>query len=98
MQFTGNMIPTDRISAVAQRVNAFYKNYTPQFGGIDNNSSGLLQGSPSQTPNQIVVKLDHTLREQDRLSGSWIYNHRPRTLDDGGGLWQAGTTEWRAAL
>ncbi|MGA7908799.1 MAG: hypothetical protein WCA16_15425, partial [Candidatus Sulfotelmatobacter sp.] len=91
--FTNNMIPTDRISAVAQRVNAFYKNYTPQFGGIDNNSRGLLQGSPSQTPNQIVIKLDHTLREQDRLSGSWVYNHRPRTLDDGGGLWQAGSTD-----
>jgi len=91
-QFAGNIIPTNRISPVAQRVNAFYKNYAPQFGGIDNNSRGLLQGSPSQTPNQIVVKLDHNLREQDRLSGSWIYNHRPRTLDDSGGLWQAGTT------
>ena len=91
-QFTGNIIPANRISPVAQKVNAFYKNYPPQFGGIDNNSRGLLQGTPNQTPNQIVVKLDHVLREQDRLSGSWIYNHRPRTLDDGGGLWQAGTT------
>ncbi len=91
-QFTGNMIPSNRISAVAQKVNAFYQNYTPQFGGIDNNSRGLLQGSPAETPNQIVIKLDHVLREQDRLSGSWIYNHRPRTLDDSGGLWQAGTT------
>ena len=90
-QFTGNIIPTDRISTVAQKVNGFYKDYASQFGGIDNNSRGLLQGTPSQTPNQVVVKLDHTLREQDRLSGSWIYNHRPRTLDDGGGLWQAGT-------
>src|ERR1700730_6513556 len=91
-QFTGNIIPANRISPVAQKVNAFYKNYPPQFGGIDNNSRGLLQGTPNQTPNQIVVKLDHVLREQDRLSGSWIYNHRPRTLDDGGGLWQAGST------
>ncbi|HUO26362.1 MAG TPA: carboxypeptidase regulatory-like domain-containing protein [Candidatus Aquilonibacter sp.] len=91
-QFAGNMIPTNRISPVAQRVNAFYKNYAPQFGGIDNNSRGLLQGSPSQTPNQVVIKIDHTLREQDHLSGSWVYNHRPRTLDDSGGLWQAGTT------
>jgi hypothetical protein len=91
-QFTGNIIPTTRISPVAQRVNAFYNNYAPQFGGIDNNSRGLLQGTPSQTPNQIVIKLDHTLREADHLSGSWVYNHRPRTLDDGGGLWQAGST------
>ncbi len=90
-QFTGNIIPADRISAVAQKVNAFYDDYAPQFGGIDNNSRGILSNTPSQTPNQVVVKLDHILREQDHLSGSWIYNHRPRTLVDGGGLWQQGT-------
>jgi hypothetical protein len=90
-QFAGNIIPASRISPVAQRVNAFYKNYPPQFPGIDNNSRGLIQGTPSQTPNQFVVKVDHVLRAQDHLSASWIYNHRPRTLDDGGGLWQAGT-------
>jgi len=91
-QFTGNIIPTGRISAVAQKVNAFYQNYAAQFGGLDNNSRGLLSGSPNQTPNQFVVKIDHVLRDQDRLSGSWIYNHRPRILDDSGGLWQDGTT------
>jgi hypothetical protein len=79
------------ISPTAQKVNAFYQNYAPQFGGIDNNARGLIQNTPSQTPNQFVIKLDHNLREQDHLSGSWIYNHRPRTLDDGGGVWEAGT-------
>ncbi|MGC9225470.1 MAG: hypothetical protein ACP5E2_16290 [Terracidiphilus sp.] len=39
-----------------------------------------------------MVKLDHVLREQDHLSGSWIYDHKPRTLDDSGGVWQNGTT------
>ncbi|MGA2856321.1 MAG: TonB-dependent receptor [Candidatus Sulfotelmatobacter sp.] len=91
-QFTGNIIPKGMISREAQKVNAFYQNYAPQFGGIDNNARGLIQNTPSQTPNQVVVKLDHNLREQDHLSGSWIYNHRPRTLDDGGGVWEAGTT------
>jgi hypothetical protein len=90
-QFTGNIIPPNRISAVAKRVNAFYKDYAPQFGGISTNARGLIQNTPSQTPNQIVVKIDHNLREQDHLSGSWIYNHRPRTLDDSGGVWEAGT-------
>ena len=90
--FPGNIIPSDRISAVSQRVNAFYKDYPAQLGGIDNNSRGLLAGTPRQTPNQYVVKIDHVLREQDRVSGSWIYNKRPRILDDGGGLWQPGTT------
>jgi hypothetical protein len=90
-QFTGNVIPSNRISPVAQKVDAFYKNYAPQFGGIDNNARTLIANTPSQTPNEAVIKLDHVLREQDHLSGSWIYNHKPRTLDDGGGLWQAGT-------
>jgi len=89
-QFTNNKITN--ISPLAARVNAFYKTYAPQSGGIDDNARGLIQNTPSQTPIQVVVKLDHAFREQDHLSGSWIYNHRPRTLDDGGGLWQAGTT------
>ena len=89
--FTGNIIPPGRISSVAKTVNGFYKDYAPQFGGIDNNSRGILSGTPRQTPNQFVIKLDHVLRDQDRISTSWIYNHRPRTLVDGGGLWQQGT-------
>jgi len=90
--FTGNMIPSGSISPIAQKVNAFYANYAPQLGGVDNNARTLLANTPSQTPNEAVVKLDHVLRDQDHLSGSWIYNHKPRTLDDGGGLWQQGTT------
>jgi hypothetical protein len=89
--YANNVIPSDEISPMAQKVNAFYKDYLPQFGGIDNNSRGLIAGTPKQTPNQFVIKLDHVIREQDRLSGSWIYNHRPRILDDGGGLWQEGS-------
>jgi len=90
-QFTGNAIPEDRISGFAQKINSFYQNYAPQFGGVDNNARGLLQSTPTQTPNWFVVKLDHVLRERDRLSGSWIYNHQPRVEDDSGGVWQAGT-------
>lgn len=90
-QFADNTIPANRISPVSQKVIAFYKDYAPQLGGLDNNARGLIDNGPSQTPNQFVVKVDHVLREQDRLSGSWIYNHRPRTLVDGGGVWQAGT-------
>ncbi len=92
-QFTGNIIPANRISGVAQKVNTFYANYPPQLGGLDNNARMLLQNTPSQTPIWVVVKLDHMLRDQDRLSGSWIYDHKPRTLDDGGGLWQQGTED-----
>ncbi len=91
-QFTGNAIPSGQISPVAQKINGFYKDYAPNLGGLSNNERTLLSNTPSQTPNEFVVKLDHVLREQDHLSGSWIYDHKPRTLDDGGGLWQSGTT------
>ncbi|MFZ2024120.1 MAG: TonB-dependent receptor domain-containing protein [Terracidiphilus sp.] len=91
-QFAGNVIPSGRLSAVAQKVNAFYANYAPNLGGTTNNERTLLTNTPSQTPNWYVVKLDHVLREQDHLSGSWIYDHKLRTLDDGGGVWQSGST------
>jgi hypothetical protein len=93
-QFTGNIIPSGRISRVSQRIVGIYRDlYTPQFGGLVNNLRGLISGSPTQTSNQIVAKLDHVLTERDRLSGSWIYNRKPRTLVDGGGLWQEGSTD-----
>lgn len=93
-QFTGNIIPSGRISSVSQKIVAIYqKSYAPQLGGIEANARGLISNSPAQTPNSAVIKLDHVLREQDRLSGSWVYNHKPRTLVDSGGLWQAGTTD-----
>jgi hypothetical protein len=94
-QFTNNTIPTGSMSAIAQKVNTYFSNYTPDLGGPDNdqnNERTLLSNTPSQTPNEFVVKLDHILRPQDHLSGSWIYDHKPRTLDDGGGVWENGTT------
>ncbi|MGB6728330.1 MAG: carboxypeptidase regulatory-like domain-containing protein [Terracidiphilus sp.] len=91
-QFTNNAIPSGRMSAVAQKVNSFYSNYAPNLGGIYNNERTLLSNTPSQSPNEFVVKLDHVLTGKDRLTGSWIYDHKPRLLDDGGGVWESGST------
>src|SRR5580698_974860 len=91
-QFTNNTIPQSQISPIAQKVNALYSGYAPELGGLTSNERTLLANTPSQTPNEFVVKLDHVLRERDHLSGSWIYDHKPRTLDDGGGVWESGTT------
>jgi Carboxypeptidase regulatory-like domain len=92
--FVGNIIPTSTFSPVSQKIVAIYqKSYVPQFPGIDANLRGLIQNSPSQTPNQAVIKLDHNLSDRDRLSGSWVYNHRPRTLVDSGGPWAPGSTD-----
>lgn len=92
--FVGNIIPNGMISNVAQKIVAIYKkSYVPVGTGIDANNRLPLSNSPFQTPNQAVVKLDHVLSERDHLSGSWIYNHRPRTLVDSGGIWEAGSTD-----
>jgi Carboxypeptidase regulatory-like domain len=91
-QFTNNTIPSSRMSAVAQKVNSYYSSYAPNLGGITNNERTLLSNTPSQTPNEFVVKLDHVLTGKDRLTGSWIYDHKPRLLDDGGGVWESGSS------
>jgi hypothetical protein len=92
--FVGNKIPTTMFSKVAQKIVAIYqKSYAPERSGLNNNNRAPLNNSPAQTPNQAVIKIDHNLRNSDRLSGSWIYDHRPRTLVDSGGVWEAGTTD-----
>lgn len=93
-QFTGNMIPSGRISTVAQKIiPLFQKYYAPEGTSLFANNRLPANNSPAQTPNQAVIKLDHNLTTRDRLSGSWIYNHRPRTLVDSGGIWQDGSTD-----
>jgi hypothetical protein len=94
-QFAGNIIPSNMISNVSQKIIAlFQKDYVPTVPGVSvPNNQGTLNNSPAQTPNQWVVKLDHNLTQRDRLSGSWVYDHRPRTLVDSGGDWEAGSTD-----
>jgi len=91
--FPGNVIPSSRISSVAQKILAIYqKDYAPGQAGLNGNDRFPISNSPSQTPNQAVVKLDYTLTSKDKLSGSWILDHRPRTLADSGGVWEEGTS------
>jgi len=92
-QFTGNMIDTP-ISAVAQKIIPLYqKFYAPQQPGLNGNDRFPVSNSPAQTPNQAVVKLDYTVTSKDKLSGSWILDHRPRTLLDSGGIWAQGSSD-----
>ncbi len=91
--FAGNKIPQSMFSSVSQKVIAIYQQkYAPQSSSLNGNERFPTSNSPSQTPNQAVVKLDHNLTDRNHLSGSWVYNHRPRTLVDGGGVWQLGST------
>lgn len=91
--FAGNRIPTGMFSAVSQKVlTIFQQKYAPQSTSLVGNDRFPTTNSPAQTPNQAVVKLDHNITDRNRLSGSWVYNHRPRTLADSGGVWELGST------
>ena len=92
--FPGNVIPSGMISSVSKKIVAIYqKDYQPQSTSLTGNERFTSVNSPSQTPNIAVVKFDHNLSDRNRLSASWIYNHRPRLLDDSGGVWQEGSTD-----
>lgn len=91
--FTGNIIPKSLFSSVSQKIIAIYQQkYAPQSSSLLGNDRFPTSNSPAQTPNQAVVKLDHNLTGRHHLSGSWVYNHRPRTLADSGGVWELGST------
>ncbi len=92
--FVNNQIPATSFSTVSKKIIAlFQKYYVPSASGLINNDRVPINNTPSQTPNQAVVKLDHVLTQKDRLSGSWIYDHRPRTLNDSGGVWEEGSSD-----
>lgn len=92
--FAGNVIPSNLISSVSKKIVALYqKDYSPQSTSLVGNNRFPTSNSPSQTPNQAVIKLDHNLTERNHLSGSWVYDHRPRLLVDSGGVWQSGSTD-----
>ena len=94
LPFPNNTIDPARFSAVAKKIiPLFQKYYPPDQPGLTSNDRSPKSNSPAQTPNQAVVKLDYNLTGSDKLSGSWIYNHRPRTLNDFTTVWSEGSTD-----
>jgi hypothetical protein len=92
--FLNNKVPTTMFSNVAQKIVQIYKNsYVPEQPGLFNNNRLPASNSPAQTPNEFSAKLDYNINTSNHLSGSWIYNHRPRTLVDSGGVWSSGSTD-----
>ncbi len=92
--FPGNTIDPSRFSSTSKQIVDLYKKYyTPEIDSLTGNLRSPAKGTPSQTPIEVTVKVDHNLSDNNRLSGSWIYNMRPRTLNDSGGIWAPGTTD-----
>ncbi|MBV9296834.1 MAG: TonB-dependent receptor, partial [Acidobacteriaceae bacterium] len=92
--FVGNIIPQSMFSSVSQKILAIYqKDYAPESTAIAGNERIPANGTPEQTPNQAVVKGDYNLTDRNHISGSWVYDHRPRLNQDCGGVWEQNTTD-----
>ena len=86
--FPNNVIPSNRISTVAQQIIELYRQgYAPMVGRVSNNSALPYYNDPDFKQHQLAVKLTHQLSAGSQLSGSYIWTRRPRTLVDAGGIW-----------
>ncbi len=111
--FPGNVIPSNRISTVSQRIVDIYRsNYQPMLDRVINNNALPSSQQPDMHAEQFSLKLDHNITDRHKLSGSYIINSQPRLLIDGGvwdrtsltggpfaqSRWQdAHTSSWRAS-
>ncbi len=92
--FPNNVIPSYRISAVAQKMNAIAKGsilptVVDASGQIPltNNSYFPVNSTPLHEFNQFSVKGDQLFGSAHKLSGSFSKVFQPRLLLDKGGLW-----------
>jgi hypothetical protein len=71
--FPGNVIPSNRLSSVSQKVAGVYsKYYAPTIANaITNNFPSMQAGSPISTKRTADLKLDHNFSERNHLSGSY---------------------------
>jgi hypothetical protein len=94
--FAGNLIPSNRISNVSRKLgDIMTRDYAPAVKQADgqvalvNNSFFPVANTVSFYQTQVSLKMDHNLSARQKLSGSWGYVDRPRTLLDQGGVWNA---------
>jgi len=94
-QFTGNMIPSGRISSVSQKIIDLYKKFYQPLAPTLTNNNALPLAFPATwyQSNQYSLKLDYYLFPSQRLDGSFIYAYIPRLLSDQGGIWSAGSSD-----
>jgi hypothetical protein len=87
--FVGNIIPSNRFSAVSKKVTDIYsKQYQPMVPGrLTQNSALTLYNDPWFHQNQLTFKADHNVTDNFKFSGSFIWTERPRYLVDQGGVW-----------
>jgi hypothetical protein len=94
-QFTGNVIPADRVSNVSRNIVGLYQQYYQPLATTLTNNNALPLNNPATwyQSDQYSVKLDYNLSPKHRLDGSFIYAYIPRLLSNQGGIWSAGSED-----
>lgn len=92
--FPGNIIPQSRFSKVSQNLNSILsKHYAPSVKNADgsyaliNNAFFPVANQAGFNQKQFSTKSDYQINSKQRLSGSFVFVDRPRTLLDQGGVW-----------
>lgn len=86
--FPGNIIPGSRISAVSKNLtNILSQYYKPALNTLLNNSFFPVSNQAGFNQVQFSTKSDFQINSNQRLSGSFVWVDRPRTLLDQGGVW-----------
>lgn len=86
--FPGNIIPKSRTSKVSQNLtNILSQHYKPQVDSLINNSFFPVSNQAGFNQTQFSTKSDFQINAKQRLSGSFVYVDRPRTLLDQDGAW-----------
>ncbi|MGE5569065.1 MAG: TonB-dependent receptor domain-containing protein [Rhodospirillales bacterium] len=92
--FPGNIIPAARISQVSRNLAAIMKkHYMPEVKQADgsyaliNNSFFPVSNQAGFNQTQFSTKSDFVITDAHRISGSFVWVDRPRTLLDQGGVW-----------
>jgi hypothetical protein len=86
--FPGNIIPRNRISQVSQNLaNIMKRHYAPALNTLLNNSFFPVSNQAGFNQVQFSTKSDFQISSRQRLSGSFVWVDRPRTLLDQGGVW-----------
>ncbi len=97
--FSGNVIPSNRISALSQKIISIYqKDYVPVNSGLVNNAPMLTTGvvdsstvSPKFNQHQYTFKVDHNFSGNDHASAAYIRTYRPRYQITTDGVYEPGT-------
>lgn len=86
--FPGNRIPASRFSKVSMNLrDIMLKHYRPALPTLFNNSFFPVANQAGFEQTQFSTKSDYQINSNQRLTGSFVFVDRPRTLLDQGGVW-----------